>query len=74
MPKEGVIARKLRAYFAELVKKHGEDELIPVYIRNGVLVMDWYMFEEDPNMHAKQLAPVSVGEKAADPFRRQVQP
>ena len=66
MPKESVIATKLREYFAELIKQYGDEDLIPVYIRRGVFVMDWYMFEDDPDLEAKQLGAIKGATGSAE--------
>ena len=36
MPRTGKIADGLRQEFARLVKKHGEADLLPLYLENGV--------------------------------------
>ena len=44
MPRAGKIADGLRQEFARLVKKHGETDLLPLYLENGVY--NFYLKED----------------------------
>ena len=53
MPRAGKIAEGLRQEFARLVKKHGETDLLPLYLENGV-----YNFYLREDAGAAELAPL----------------
>ena len=53
MPTTGKIAEGLRKEFARLVKKHGEADLLPLYLENGV-----YNFYLREDAGAAELAPL----------------
>ena len=53
MPRTGKIADGLRHEFARLVKKHGETDLLPLYLENGV-----YNFYLKEDAGAAELAPL----------------
>ena len=42
--KHSHIGREMRSYLQHLRHKYGDSELTPIYIENGVYVMDYYMF------------------------------
>jgi hypothetical protein len=43
MPKGGKIASEMRKCMAQLIKKYGDTSLTPLYIHNGVYVMDYWL-------------------------------
>ena len=53
MPRTGKIAEGLRKEFARLVKKHGEADLLPLYLEQGVY--NFYLREDSG---AAELAPL----------------
>jgi hypothetical protein len=63
-PKDGVIGTELRRTFNNLVQRHGDSELVPVYIENGVFMTDVFVPQPSNgnsstyNVKIKNLAPV----------------
>jgi hypothetical protein len=47
--KDSFIGREIRAYFELLIRDHGYEDLIPLYLEGGVYMMDWFLFPEDPD-------------------------
>ena len=65
MPRTGKIADGLRQEFARLVKKHGETDLLPLYLENGV-----YNFYLKEDAGAAELAPLSSSSSSSSSSRR----
>ena len=62
MPRTGKIAEGLRQEFARLVKKHGETDLLPLYLENGV-----YNFYLREDAGAAELAPLEQQQQQQSP-------
>ena len=66
MPRTGKIADGLRQEFARLVKKHGETDLLPLYLENGV-----YNFYLKEDAGAAELAPLEQQQQQQQPAPQQ---
>ena len=62
MPRTGRIAEGLRREFARLVKKHGEADLLPLYLEQGV-----YNFYLREDAGAAELAPLDQQQQQSPP-------
>ena len=71
MKKDSPVAIGLRKRFTELVKMHGDGNMVPVYEQNGVFVFDFFMKDGADAGKSVDLAPVEEASAAPEGFPRQ---